>query len=72
MILKAEQEFNVLTVVIVIRLGIARRKNILNWTISLLNALVDGKNLILVSSKLADLSLDVTFVWVTRPHQIGV
>lgn len=66
------RKLSILTVVIVIRLRIARRENILDRTISLLDGLVDGKNLIIVRAKLADLSLDVAFVWITRPHQIGV
>jgi hypothetical protein len=57
-----------LTVIIVIGFGFARREDIFDWAAALFDALVGRDDLILMGTKLSDLALDVSFVWVARPH----
>lgn len=63
---------SVLTVIVVIRFIFARWKNIFNRTAALLNASVGGNDFVFMSAKFTNPALNISLVWVTRPHKIGV
>lgn len=50
----------------------AWRENVFDGTIPLLEVSICRYDLVLMSADLADLALDVSFVCITCPHQIGV
>lgn len=50
----------------------AWRENVFDGTIPFLEVSICRYDLVLMSANLADLALDVSFVCITRPHQVGV